>query len=103
MQAPTRKPRTKKRGKKKMIRTEKHNIDTIPWRELFKEYDDNEIPGITLRGARVKEGFTQKKLSELAAIPQGHISEIENGKRPIGVKIAKKLGETLNVSYKVFL
>ena len=76
---------------------------SIDWRELFGEYEDHELQGAALRGARTKEGLTQKQLSELAGIPQGHLSEIENGKRPIGVVIAKKLGKALNISYKVFL
>jgi len=28
---------------------------------------------------------------------------MENGKRPIGKEMAKKLGKALNISYKVFL
>jgi len=76
---------------------------SIDWRELFGEYEDHELQGAALRGARTKEGLTQKQLSELASIPQGHLSEMENGKRPIGVVIAKKLGKALNISYKVFL
>jgi ribosome-binding protein aMBF1 (putative translation factor) len=82
-----------------------HSVDdeSIDWRELFGEYEDHELQGAALRGARTKEGLTQKQLSELASIPQGHLSEMENGKRPIGVVIAKKLGKALNISYKVFL
>lgn len=76
---------------------------TIDWREPFGQYQDHELPGIALRGARTKEGLTQKQLSEMANIPQGHLSEMENGKRLIGVVIAKKLGKALNISYKVFL
>ena len=43
------------------------------------------------------------KLAELTGIPQRHISEMENGKRPIGKEMAKRLGKVLNISYKVFL
>jgi plasmid maintenance system antidote protein VapI len=39
----------------------------------------------------------------MTGIPQRHISEMENGKRPIGKEMAKKLGKALNISYKVFL
>ncbi len=77
--------------------------DSIPWRELFPEYKDEELPGVCLAGLRLKEGMTQKRLSELTGIPQGHISEIENGKRPIGKKRAKILAKVLNVGYKIFL
>ena len=43
------------------------------------------------------------KLAELTGIPQRHISEMENGKRPIGKEMAKRLGKALNIGYKVFL
>jgi len=77
--------------------------DSIPWREAFPEYDEKDLPGICLQGARGKEGVTQKQLSELTGISQRHISEMENGKRPIDKKTAKILGKALNVGYKVFL
>ena len=77
--------------------------DAVPWRELFPEYEDEELPGVCLAGSRLKEGMTQKELSEMTGIPQSHISEMENGKRPIGKKRAKILAKVLNVGYKVFL
>lgn len=77
--------------------------EVIPWREAFPEYDVEKLAGIALRGARGKEGLTQASLSEKAGIPQRHISEMENGKRPIGVNMAKRLGKVLKISYKVFL
>jgi plasmid maintenance system antidote protein VapI len=42
-------------------------------------------------------------LSDLTGIPQRHISMMENGKRPIGKEMAKRLGNALNIGYKVFL
>ncbi|MFZ0614098.1 MAG: helix-turn-helix transcriptional regulator [Desulfobacterales bacterium] len=77
--------------------------DTMPWRELFPEFVGDSPQHIALRGARKKEGLTQAELSRLTGIPQGHISAMENGKRAIGREIAKKLGEALTISYKVFL
>lgn len=77
--------------------------DSIPWRELFPDVQDSDLPGISLRGARAKEGMTQKELAEKTGVPQRHISEMENGKRPIGKKHARLFGEALNIGYKVFL
>ena len=77
--------------------------DSVPWRDLFPEYSDEDLPGVCLAGSRAKEGLTQKQLSELTGIPQSHISEMENGKRPIGKKRAKILAKALKVGYKVFL
>ena len=59
--------------------------------------------GVSIRGGRVKEGLTQKQLAELTGIAQHHISEMENGKRPIGKETAKKLAAALNINYRVFL
>jgi transcriptional regulator with XRE-family HTH domain len=56
-----------------------------------------------IRGGRGKEVLTQKQLAELTVIAQHHISEMENGKRPIGKETAKKLAAELNVDYRVFL
>ena len=80
-------------------------VDTssTPWREAFPEVDDASLPGISLRSARRREGISQERLSEITNIPQRHISEMENGKRPIGKDTAKKLAKVLNTSYKVFL
>ena len=59
--------------------------------------------GKALAGTRDREGLTQIQLSKLTGIPQRHISEMENGKRPIGKEMAKRLGKALSISYKVFL
>jgi plasmid maintenance system antidote protein VapI len=77
--------------------------DSIPWREAYPEYKDEDLPGVCLRGSRYKEGMTQKQLANMIGIPQRHISEMENGKRPIGREMAKRLGKALNIGYKVFL
>jgi hypothetical protein len=77
--------------------------DSIPWREAFPEITEENLPGTCLRGARYKEGITQRQLSEMTGIAQRHISEMENAKRPIGKKNAKLFAKVLNSSYKLFL
>lgn len=59
--------------------------------------------GISIRGGRGKEGLTQKQLAELTGIAQHHISEMENGKRPIGKETARKLAAALKMDYRAFL
>lgn len=76
--------------------------DYVPWRNAFPGFSENEH-GTILRGARLKEELTQVQLAERVGIPQRHISEMENGKRPIGKEMAKRLGKALNIGYKVFL
>ncbi len=72
------------------------------WRDSFPEMQGNEA-GIFLAGARYREGLTQRQLADKTGIPQRHISEMENGKRPIGKKNAKILGNELNADYRAFL
>jgi hypothetical protein len=67
--------------------------------ELFPDFH----AGNALRGARTREGLTQAQVAELARVKIHHISEMENGKRPIGKEMAKRLGKALNVNYRVFL
>jgi len=60
-------------------------------------------PGMALRGLRTREGVTQKTLAARLGIRQHHISEMENGIRPITLEMAKRIGDAYNISYKVFL
>lgn len=56
-----------------------------------------------LRGSRFKADITQKEAANALGISQHHISEMENGKRPIGKEMAKKMGSFFDVDYRVFL
>ena len=60
-------------------------------------------PGEVLSGARFREGLTQAQLATMIGAKPSHISEMENGKRPIGKEMAKRLGKALNFGYKAFL
>ncbi len=77
--------------------------DAVHWREAHSEFTDGQLSGKALAGMRYREGMTQVQLAEKTGIPQRHISEMENGKRTIGKEMAKRLGEALNINYKVFL
>jgi len=76
--------------------------DSYAVEEVFPELAWNS-GGVSIRGGRGKEGLTQKQLAELTGISQHHLSEMENGKRPIGKETARKLAAALNVDYRVFL
>lgn len=77
---------------------------SIPADTFFEKYFPGESKAAScLRGARGKEGITQKRLAELTGIPQRHISEMENEKRPIGKKNAKLLAQALNIDFKILL
>lgn len=75
---------------------------TTNWREAFPEFQGSEA-GTIHAGYRHREGLTQVQLAEATGIPQRHISEIENGKRIIGVVNAKRLAEALHCDHKSLL
>jgi len=59
--------------------------------------------GMYLKGLRYREELTQVQLAELTGISRRHVSEMENGKRPIGKASARKLADVLHADYRVFL
>ena len=73
--------------------------ESVHWKEVFPDFS----PGVALRGARKREGLTQKELAEGISVKQVHISQMENEKRPIGKEMAKRLAKVLKVNYRVFL
>ena len=74
--------------------------ESVTWEELaadrIKKYGK---AGLALRGARVKEGISQKELAKFSGVSQENISKMENGERTIGEKVAKKLAKVLNMDY----
>lgn len=75
----------------------------IPWRQMFPELKDEDMPGLHLQAARHHFGLTQIALSQKTGIPQRHLSEMENGKRSIGKKTAKLLASVLKLDYRLLL
>lgn len=81
-----------------------HEDKPVHWLDAFKEtFGDIPQAAIALRGFRNREHLTQEALSELLNIPQTSISKMENGKRPIGKNIAKKLADFFKTDYRIFL
>lgn len=78
--------------------------EAIPWEELaadrIKRYSK---AGLALRGARFREELSQKALAKRCGISQENLSKMENGKRPIGEKVAKKLAKALRINYQLLL
>jgi len=72
------------------------NTDSKPWREVLP-FTDEELPGVFLAGARFREGVTQAALAQATGIPCQHISEMENGRRPISKDNARLLAEVLGI------
>ncbi len=73
--------------------------ESVPWEEVYPDFNGS----VALRGARKREGLTQKELARLVGANQTHISEMEHGKRPIGKDMARRLAKVLKAHYRIFL
>ncbi len=61
-------------------------------------------PGKVLKTYRTRENLTQGALGKkIGGVPRQHISNMENGTRPIGREMAKKFAEVLGFDYRVLL
>ena len=72
---------------------------TLSLEEVFPDLHQ----GSAIRGLRLREGLTQEQLAHLLGVKRPNLSEMENGKRPIGKNMAKRLAQVLKTDYKVFL
>lgn len=52
---------------------------------------------------KTSKGWTQEELSKRTGISQADISKMINGKRSIGLAVAKKLGGAFGVDYRKFI
>jgi hypothetical protein len=74
--------------------------DDIPW---LRELRENWKPGTTVRIRRENADLTQAALSEKSGVPVPNISAIENCKRAIGPRTARRLAGALGCDYKELL
>lgn len=75
-------------------------IASDPW---FQKLRKSRTSGDVLWCYRDNAGITLEELSEKSGIAKAHLSEMENNKRPIGLKTAKKLAEALKCDFHRFL
>jgi DNA-binding XRE family transcriptional regulator len=70
----------------------------------YKDIKAATAPGDYLRIYRERKRLTQTKLGEMAGgVPRQHISNMENGHRPISLKAARKFADIFDVSFEIFL
>ena len=60
-------------------------------------------PAMALKSLRGKEGINQQGLAQRLGIRPNMLSDMESGKRPISLRMAKHIAEVFNISHKVFL
>lgn len=72
--------------------------------EVFAELDAKySKAGVLLQGIRARDDLTQKQLAEMIEVSQPVLSQMENGKRRVGRKIAKRIEKVFGVHYRSFL
>ena len=78
---------------------EKHcESESVAWEELASDrLAKYKASGLALRGARYREGMSQKELAQRSGVSQENISRMENGHRPVGDRVAKKLAKVLHI------
>jgi plasmid maintenance system antidote protein VapI len=77
---------------------------SIVWESLAKEsIQKYSKPGLALKGARLRDGFTQKSLAKKSKLTQYNISKMENGSRPVGKEMARRLAKIFKTDHRVFL
>jgi DNA-binding XRE family transcriptional regulator len=75
-------------------------VESVEW---LLELKQSRTQGDVLWVYRDNAGLTLDQLAALCGIAKSHLSEMENNKRPIGLKTAKKLAESLKCDYHRFL
>ena len=82
-------------------KSQKNSVDE---KAVFSKLNEKYTrPGALLRGIRIRENLTQKQMAEKIQVTQSDISQMENGTRPIGKKIAKRIAEIFDVDYRSLL
>lgn len=74
--------------------------EATPWECIATDrIEKYKKAGLVLRGARFREGISQKELAKKCRISQENISKMENGKRVIGEKLAKRFAKALDIDF----
>jgi len=88
----------------RFLESAENEESSIPAEVLFPELNDSsKTPGIALRGVRLRLGLNQKTMAEKIGVTQGDLSKMERGERPIGKKLAMRIGKALKQDYRRFL
>jgi DNA-binding XRE family transcriptional regulator len=72
--------------------------------DWYKKTKETMTPGTYMKIYRENMKMTQTELGKLlGGLPRQHVSNMENGQRPISKKIAMKLAKTFGVSVEKFI
>jgi DNA-binding XRE family transcriptional regulator len=78
--------------------------ENVPVEVLFRDINRKYTKaGALLQGLRYRENLTQVHFAKKIGITQANLSAMENGKRPIGKVIAKRIQKVFGANYRYFL
>ena len=66
-------------------------------------YKETSKGATLLRGFRERDNLTQAQLAKLLGTSQSSVASMENAKRPISVRMSKKLAKIFDTDYQPFL
>ncbi len=89
----------KKIKKSKTAERKVENVTSL-FANLEKQYTK---AGVLLKGLRIRENLSQVEFAKKIKITQANLSNMENGKRPIGKIIAKRIEKVFGTNYRYFL
>jgi DNA-binding XRE family transcriptional regulator len=77
---------------------------TIPAKVLFARLEKKYTRvGLLLKGLRASEDLTQVAFAKKINVAQANLSKMENGRRPVGKIIAKRIEKIFGTDYRRFL
>lgn len=94
----------KKVAEKYIIDKEINDSDSVPADVVFAKLEKKLTKaGALLKGLRTRENLTQIEFAKKIKVTQANLSHMENGRRPIGKTIAKRIEQVFGVDYRYFL
>jgi len=82
----------------------KQDIDKASADKIFNKIDKKYTKaGALLKGLRYREGLSQVEFAQKINVTQADLSKMENGHRPIGKIVAKRIEKIFGTDYKYFL
>jgi ribosome-binding protein aMBF1 (putative translation factor) len=77
---------------------------SVTIKKLFERLDTKFTKaGALLKGLRLREGLSQVQFAKKINVNQANLSSMENGRRPIGKDVAKRIQKVFGADYRYFL
>ena len=88
-----------KKRKSKVVKSKGKNLKSL-FADIESQYTK---AGVLLKGLRLRENMSQIEFSKKIKVTQANLSNMENGKRPIGKIVAKRIQKVFGTNYRYFL